>query len=58
MCAVAVDVLDQDVGGVGFGAEAIIANVDPCVADREAVNVVGIPSVGVFREVLGNHVSF
>jgi len=40
MRAVAVDVLDENIGGVGLGGEAIVADVDPCVADREAINVI------------------
>lgn len=50
--AVAVEILDVDVGGVWLGREAIIANVDPCVGDAESVNVVGIPSVSVLWQIL------
>lgn len=49
---VAVDVGDEDVGGVGLGREAVIANVNPGVADGQAVHVVRIPAVGVLGQVL------
>lgn len=49
---VAPQVLDKDVGGVGFGREAIIADIDAGVGDRQAIDVVRIKSVGVFRESL------
>jgi len=48
MAAVAIDSGDQDVGGVGFGAEAVVADVNPRVSDCEAVDVVAVPAVGVF----------
>jgi hypothetical protein len=50
--AVAVDVGDEDVGGVGLGGEAVVANVNPGVANGQAVHVVGIPAVGVLGKVL------
>lgn len=50
--AVAVDVGDEDVGGVGLGGEAVVANVNPGVANGQAVHVVGIPAVGVLGQVL------
>ena len=40
MSAVAVDVLDENVGCVGLGREAIVANVDPGVADGKTIDVV------------------
>jgi hypothetical protein len=50
--AVAVDVGDEDVGGVGLGGEAVISNVNPGVANGQTVHVVGIPAVGVLGQVL------
>lgn len=52
MGAVAVDVGDEDVGGVGLGGEAVIANVNPGVAHGQAVHVVRIPAVSVLGQVL------
>ena len=57
MCAVAIDVLDEDIGGVGFGAEAIITNVDPGIANSQPINVVRVPTIGVFWEILLNSAS-
>lgn len=48
MTAVAVDVTDENVGGVWLGTEAVIANVYPGVAHCEAVYVVAVPAIGVF----------
>lgn len=52
MGSVAVDVGDEDVGGVGLGGEAVIANVNPGVAHGQSVHVVRIPAVGVLGQVL------
>jgi hypothetical protein len=52
MCAIAVDILDENVGCVGLRTEAIVANIDPGVSDSEAVDVVRVPSVGVLGKVL------
>jgi hypothetical protein len=40
-------VLDQDVGRVGLGREAVVSNVDPRVQNRQAVHVVGVESIRV-----------
>lgn len=50
--AVAVDVGDEDVGGVGLGGEAVVTNVNPGIANGQAVHIVGIPAVGVLGQVL------
>jgi hypothetical protein len=48
--AVAPEVADEDVGGVGFGREAVVADVYAGVEDCEAVDVEGVEAVGVFGE--------
>jgi len=53
MRPIAVDVLYQDVGRVWLWTEAVIANVNPRVADSKSVNIVRVPAVCVFGEVLG-----
>lgn len=52
MSAVAIDVFDENVGSVGLGAEAIIANIYPGVADCETIDVVRVPSISVLWKVL------
>lgn len=52
MCPIAVDVLDQNVGGVWFGTEAVVTDVHPGIADCETIYIVGIPAVCVLRQVL------
>ena len=52
VCAIAVDILDENVGCVGFRTEAIITNIDPGVSDSETIDVVRVPSVGVLGKVL------
>lgn len=50
--AVAVDVGDEDVRGVGLWREAVITNVNPGVAYSQAVHIVRIPAVSVLGQVL------
>jgi len=52
MGAIAVDVRDEDVGSIRFRGEAVVSDVYPCVAHRQAVDVVRIPAVGVLRQIL------
>ena len=52
MSSIAVDVGDEDVRGIGFGTETIIADIDPGIANGQTVHVVRIPAVGVFWEIL------
>jgi hypothetical protein len=46
--AVAPQVLNEDVGRVGFRGEAVVADVDARVGHGEAVDVEGVEAVGVF----------
>ena len=57
MGAVAPQVFDEDVGGVGLRAEAVVAYVDARVGYGEPVDVEGIKSVGVLGEGLLRFVS-
>ncbi len=52
VCAIAVDVLDENICCVGLRTEAIVTNIDPCVSDSETIDVVRVPSVGVLWKVL------
>jgi hypothetical protein len=56
MRAITVQILDEDVGGIRFRTETVVADVDPGVADGEAVDVVGVPAVGVFGEILNRKI--
>ena len=49
MRALAVEILDQCVGGVGFEADAIISVDNVTVRDMDGVAAVNIPSVSVLR---------
>jgi hypothetical protein len=51
---VAPEVLHEDVGGIRFGREAVVADVDSGVCYAEAVDVQGVEAVGIFRESLTN----
>jgi hypothetical protein len=44
-----VQVLDNDLGTVGFEADAIIAVVDDAVLDDDVGAAIGIPAIGVLR---------
>jgi len=48
--AVTPQVLDEDVGGVGFGREAVVADVDAGVCYGEAVDVERVEAIRVLRE--------
>ena len=50
--AVAPKVLDEDVGGVGLGREAVIADIDAGVCYGEAVDVERVKAVGVLGQSL------
>lgn len=50
MSAVAPQVLDEDVGGVGFGREAVVTDIHTGVGNSKAVNVEGIETVCVLGE--------
>lgn len=52
MCAITVDILDQNVGSIGFRTEAIVADVDPSIFDSKPVDVVRIPTIGIFGQIL------
>lgn len=47
---VAPEILDEDVGGIGLRAEAVVANVDAGVGHGQAVNVQGVKTIGVLGE--------
>ena len=49
---VAPQVLHENVGGVGLGGEAVIANIDAGVGHTETVHVEGVKSVGVLGQSL------
>lgn len=49
MSVVAPEVLDEDVGCVRLGREAVIANIDAGVCHTETVHIVRIEAVGVLR---------
>ena len=44
---VAPQVLHEDVGGVGLGREAVVANVNAGVGHAEAVHIQGVEAIGV-----------
>jgi len=46
--AVAVHGVDVDVGGIGLGREAVVANVDPRALNSDALDVERVEEVGVF----------
>jgi hypothetical protein len=52
MGIVAPQVLHEDVGGIGLGREAIIADINTGIGHRETVYVVGVKSVGVLGQSL------
>lgn len=49
---VAPQVLHENVGGVGLGGEAVIADIDAGVGHTETVHVEGVKSVGVLGQSL------
>ena len=53
MCAVAVHGVDIDVGGVGLGREAVIADVDPDTLHRHVLDVERVEKVGVLGQDTG-----
>jgi hypothetical protein len=52
VCVVAPQVLHENVGGVGLGREAVIADIDAGVSHTETVHVEGVKSVGVLGQSL------
>jgi hypothetical protein len=48
MCAVAPEIFDEDVGCVGFGREAVVADVDAGICHGQPVDVKRVEAVGVF----------
>lgn len=48
--AVAPEVLHEDVGRVGLGAEAVVAHVDACVGYGKSIHVERVEAVGIFGE--------
>jgi hypothetical protein len=48
--AVTPEVFDEDVGCVGLGGEAVVADVDAGVCYGQAIDVEGVEAVGVFGE--------
>lgn len=47
MGVVAPQVLDEDVGGVWLGREAVVSNVDTSVQDGETIQVERVEPIGV-----------
>ena len=57
MGAIAPQVLDVDVRGVGLGGETVITDVDSAVGDADALDVQRVPTIGVLGksgDVVGN----
>lgn len=50
MRTVAPQVLDKDVGGVGLGGEAVVADVDAGICDSQAIHVQRVEAIGVLGE--------
>lgn len=48
--AVAPEVLDEDVGCIGLGGEAVVTDVDAGIGDGQAIDVEGVEAVCVFGE--------
>lgn len=49
---VAPQVLHENVGGVGLGREAVIANIDPSVGHAKTVDIQRVESIGVLGQSL------
>ena len=47
MSAVTIHGVDVNIGRIGLGREAVIANVNPCALDSDALDVKGVEKVGV-----------
>jgi hypothetical protein len=52
MRTITIDIGDQDIRGIRFRTEAVVADIDPCIADGKPVYIVGIPAVSILGEVL------
>lgn len=50
VCAIAPEIFDEDIGCVGFGGEAVVADVDAGVGHGQTVDVEGVEAVGILRE--------